>query len=96
MLHVGGESDPAGGVHVDMFLVCDVLLINLVRVNSLPVVLSPQDVVECFLKVFAVTTQIFTSVLSKQQQLSLMRLKIKNVSIFNVLRNILPQTWCDT
>ena len=54
----GGEGDPAGGVHMDMLLVRDVLLVHYVDVNSLLRVLSPQNVVETLLEVFAVTAQI--------------------------------------
>ena len=75
MLDVGGEGDPAGGVHVDVLLVRDVLLVHHVDVDPLVRILSPEDVIKALLKVFAVAAQIFPSILSKQQKLTLMGLK---------------------
>jgi len=60
---------------MDMVLVTDVLLINRVGQDSLPIVLSPENVVEIFLKVSAVSMQVSSRILSEQEQLSLMRLR---------------------
>ncbi len=44
VLDEGGEGDPAGGVHVEVLLISDVLLVDHVGVDSLPRVLPLQDV----------------------------------------------------
>ena len=74
MLDKGGESDPAGGVHVDMIFVIDILLVHHVGVDSLLGILSSQNIRVGLLKVFAVATEIFSRVFSKQEQLPLMGL----------------------
>ena len=44
MVDKGGEGDPAGGVHVEVLLVPDVLLVDHVGVDSLPRILPLQNV----------------------------------------------------
>ena len=75
MLDKGGESDPTGGVHVDMIFVIDVLLIDNIGVDSLLRILSPQDVSVSLLKIFTVATEIFPRIFSEQEKLPLMGLK---------------------
>ena len=74
VLDIGGEGDPDGGVHVDVLLVGDVLLVNHVRLHPPLIVLPLQDVVEPLLKVFAVAGQVGASAFTEQQQLTLVSL----------------------
>ena len=74
MLDIGGKGDPDGGVHVDVLLVGDVLLVHHVRLHPPLVVLPLQDVIEPFLKVFAIAGQVGPLAFTEEQQLTLMGL----------------------
>ena len=58
MLDIRGKGDPDSRVHVYVLLVRNVLLVHHVRLHPPLVVLPLQDVIEPFLKVFAVAGQI--------------------------------------
>ena len=72
VLDIGGEGDPDGGVHVDVLLVGNVLLVNYVRLHPPLIVLPLQDVVEPLLEVLAVPSQVGAGVLTEEKQLTLM------------------------
>ena len=59
---------------MDVLLVRDVLLVHHVRLHPPLIVLPLQDVIEPFLKVFAVSRQVGPLTLTKQEQLTLMGL----------------------
>ena len=50
---------------MDVLLVCDILLVYHVNVDPLVRILTPEDVIEALLEVFAVTAEIFPAILPK-------------------------------
>jgi hypothetical protein len=81
VVDVGREGDPAGGVHVDVALITDVLLVDRVGQNALAVELPPQDRVEVLGEGLAETGQVLAGTVAEQQQLPLMRLAALNKDI---------------
>jgi len=75
MLDVGGEGDPDGGVHMDVLLVRDVLLVHHVSVHAPLVKLPLEDVVESLLEVLGVAGEVGARVVAEQQQLPLVGLR---------------------
>ena len=69
---IGGEGDPDSRVHVDVLLVRDVLLVHHICLHPPLIVLPFQNVVESFLEVFAVASQVGPLALTEEQQLTLM------------------------
>ena len=55
---------------MDVVLVTDVLLVHHVGVDSLAVVLPPEDVIKTLLKISTVTMKKTPRILSKKQKLS--------------------------